>query len=116
MLNQNSSEYKIDNKNSICFDRGSFDDYCVFLKKFDNNNNLISKKAVKDIELFDNLLIFKKEYKDKVYKLIKFIFDHSHSLDFFVLLHSRPWNIKLQKMRVVALPNSVEYSVLTRCP
>lgn len=79
MLNQNSSEYKIDNKNSICFDRGRFDDYCVFFKKFDNNNNLISKKAVKDIELFDNLLIFKKEYKDKVYKLIKFIFDYTNS-------------------------------------
>ena len=26
-----------------------------------------------------NLLIFKKEYKDKVYKLIKFIFDHTNS-------------------------------------
>lgn len=77
-MSKQSCNFEIDDENSICFDKGKFDNFCVYFKTYNKNKILIEKKAVKDIVLLNNLILLKKDYKEKTYKLIEYIYKHTN--------------------------------------
>ena len=78
-MSEQSCNFQIDDENSICFDRGKFDNFCVYFNTYSKNKILIEKRAVKDIELINNLVLLKDDYKEKTYKLIEYIYKHTNN-------------------------------------
>lgn len=73
-MNFKNSELYINKSQSIKFDAGKFDNYCVYITNFIENKP-IKKFAPKDNEYFEDLIILKKIYGKKVYNFFVKIFE-----------------------------------------
>jgi hypothetical protein len=72
-MNFKNSELYINKSQSIKFDVGNFDNYCVYITNF-LENKPIKKFAPKDNEYFEDLIILKKIYGKKIYNFFVKIF------------------------------------------
>ena len=63
-----SSEFYYSKTESIKFDKGKFDNFCVYIITY-IDNNLVTKHAPKDNEYFKDLVNLKKIYGIEIYNL-----------------------------------------------
>lgn len=72
-----NSEFFIDDTISIKFDKGKFDNFCVYITNYENKIP-IKKIAPKDKEYFEDLLNLKKNYGKIIYDLFVKIYQKSN--------------------------------------
>jgi len=71
-----SSEFYYSKTESIKFDKGKFDNFCVYIITYMDNNS-VTKHAPKDVEYFKDLVHLKKIYGVQIYNLFTKIYDNT---------------------------------------
>jgi hypothetical protein len=71
-----SSEFYYSKTESIKFDKGKFDNFCVYIITH-ANNKIVNKYAPKDNEYFKDLVNLKKKYGIEIYNLFIKIYDNT---------------------------------------